>query len=86
MATNWTPNETQKRFMEILGENPDGMTLREIKSKYGVEFKTGSTNTLLTKGLVKVADGKREFDADIVYNGEVIGHKHYADTVYVLVK
>ena len=83
--TTWTPNETQTRFMKILGENPDGMTLREIKSKYGVEFKTGSINTLLSKGKVRKADGTRDFTADIVYNGEVIGHKSYSDTIYVLV-
>ena len=83
--TNWTANETQKRFMEILGENPDGMTLREIKKAYGVEFKTGAINTLKTKGLVATLETKREFVADIVYDGEVIGHKTYADTIYKLV-
>jgi hypothetical protein len=83
--TTWTPNEKQTRFMEILKENPDGITLREIKSRYGIEFATGSINILSTKGKVRKADGKREFTADIVYNGEVIGHKPYADTIYVLV-
>lgn len=83
--TTWTPNETQTRFMKILGENPDGMTLREIKSRYGVEFKTGSINTLLSKGKVAKADGTRDFVADIVYNGEKIGEKSYHDTIYVLV-
>ena len=80
----WEMNDTQKKFVEILKENPDGMTLREIKKAYGVEFKTGSINTLKTKGIVNT-DGKREFSADIVYDGEVIGHKSYADTVYALV-
>lgn len=83
--TTWTPNEKQTRFLEILKENPDGITLREIKSRHGVEFATGTINTLLTKGMVKKADGTRDFTADIVYNGEVIGHKSYSDTVYVLV-
>jgi hypothetical protein len=83
--TTWTPNEKQTRFLQILGENPDGITLREIKTRYGIEFATGTTNTLLSKGKVRKADGKREFTADIVYNGEVIGHKAYADTIYVLV-
>lgn len=81
----WTPNEKQTRFMEILKENPDGMTFREIKSKYGIEFATGTTNTLLSKGKVRKADGTRDFTADIIYNGEVIGHKSYSDTIYVLV-
>lgn len=83
--TTWTPNDTQQRFLKILGENPDGITLREIKRDYGVNFKTGAINTLKTKGLVKTLETKREFVADIVYNGEVIGHKSYADTIYALV-
>lgn len=81
----WTPNPTQQRFMEILKENPDGMTFREIKSKYGIEFKTGTTNTLLSKKLVAKADFTRDFVADIIYNGEKLGEKPYHDTVYVLV-
>ncbi len=84
----WEMNETQKSFVAILRENlkvyPDGMTLREIKKVSGVAFKTGSINTLKSKGIVNT-DGKREFVAEIVYDGEVIGHKSYADTVYALV-
>lgn len=84
----WEMNETQKSFVNILRENreqyPDGMTLREIKKVSGIAFKTGSINTLKGKGIVNT-DGKREFIADIVYDGEVIGHKSYADTVYALV-
>ena len=79
----WEMNDTQKKFVEILKENPDGLTLREIRKAYGVEFKTGSINTLSAKGLVNT-DGKREFVADIVYEGEVIGHKTYKDTIYKL--
>lgn len=79
----WEMNDTQRKFVEILKENPDGLTLREIKKAYGVEFKTGSINTLSAKGLVNT-DGKREFVADIVYEGEVIGHKTYKDTIYKL--
>lgn len=85
---SWEMNETQKQFVNILRENlesyPDGMTLREIKKVSGIAFKTGSINTLKSKGIVNT-DGKREFVADIVYDGEVIGHKSYADTVYKLV-
>lgn len=80
----WEMNETQKSFVEILKENPDGLTLREIRKSYGKDFKTGSINTLKSKGIVDT-DGKREFTADIVYDGEVIGHKKYADTVYKLI-
>lgn len=80
----WEPNETQNEFLKILGENPDGLTLREIAKKTGKVFKSGSINTLSSKGLVD-SDGVRTFVADIVYDGEVIGHKTYNDTVYKLV-
>ncbi len=79
----WEPNDTQKEFVKILKENPDGLTLREIKKNYGKEFKSGSINTLASKGIVNT-DGTRTFVADIVYDGEVIGHKTYNDTVYQL--
>ena len=80
----WEMNDTQKEFVKILGENPDGLTLREIKKNYGKEFKSGSINTLASKGIVNT-DGIRTFVADIVYDNEVIGHKTYNDTVYKLV-
>jgi hypothetical protein len=87
-TTDWKMNDTQKAFTKVLEDNreayPDGMTLREIKKVSGIEFKTGSINTLKTKGIVNT-DGKREFDAQVVYDGEVIGKKHYADTVYKLI-
>lgn len=84
----WEMNETQKSFVKILKDNleayPDGMTLREIKKVSGIAFKTGSINTLKSKGIVDT-DGKREFVADIVYDSEVIGHKTYNDTIYKLI-
>jgi hypothetical protein len=80
----WEMNDTQKEFVKILGENPDGLTLREIAKKYGKVFKSGSINTLSSKGIVNT-DGVRTFVADIVYDGEVIGHKTYNDTVHQLV-
>lgn len=80
----WEMNDTQKEFVKILRENPDGLTLREIKKNYGKEFKSGSINTLASKGIVNT-DGIRTFVADIVYDSEVIGHKTYNDTVYKLV-
>ena len=55
----WEANDTQKLFMEALKDEADGLTLAEINAKLGKEIKTGSINTLLSKGLV-VADGERE--------------------------
>lgn len=88
MAKNWEMNENQKAFIKALRDNvesyPNGMTLREIKKVTGLVFKTGSINTLKAKGFVST-DEKREFIADIVYDGEVIGHKTYNDTIYKLI-
>ena len=47
--TNWKMNETQKAFMEVLGQYADGVTMFELKLA-GHDFKTGSINTLITKG------------------------------------
>lgn len=86
-STGWVMNDTQKAFVNVLRENrenyPDGMTLREVKKVTGHAFASGSINTLKAKGITST-DGKREFVADIVYEGEVIGHKTYSDTVYKL--
>ena len=63
---------------------PDGVTMFELKLA-GYDFKTGSINTLITKGLV-VTDGEREFACDIVYNGKVVGKTTKTGKVYKLVK
>ena len=55
----WEPNDNQKRFMEGLANEAEGLTLAELNAKLGTEIKTGSINTLLTKGLV-IADGEKE--------------------------
>lgn len=81
---DWTMSDTQRNFLRILNENREGITLREIRKLTGIEFKTGSINTLKAKEYFVTADEKRTFVADIVYEGEVIGHKTYNDTVYVI--
>lgn len=84
MAQNkWTMNETQKAFMGVLANYPDGVTMFELKMA-GHDFKTGSINTLITKGLV-VTDGEREFACDVVYNGVVVGKVTKTGKVYKLV-
>lgn len=81
MAT-WTMNDTQKRFMEVLGGYAGGVTMFELKMA-GHDFKTGSVNTLVTKGLV-VTDGEREFQCDVVYNGVKVGTVKKTGKVYRL--
>ena len=85
MAQNkWTMNETQKAFMEVLAQYAEGVTMFELKLA-GHDFKTGSINTLITKGLV-VTDGEREFACDVVYNGAVVGKVTKTGKVYKLVQ
>lgn len=81
MAQNqWTPNETQKIFMEALA---DGKTksLKQINSELGKEIKTGSVNTLITKGKVEsIPDG-------VEYSVKIVETRTYADgTEIVIVK
>ena len=78
----WTMNETQKAFMEVLAQYAEGVTMFELKLA-GKEFKTGSINTLITKGLV-VTDGEREFECEVVYNGVVVGKVTKTGKVYRL--
>lgn len=51
-SKQWEMNETQKNFVEILRKEPNGITLAEIKDRYGVDFKTGSINTLKAHEIV----------------------------------
>lgn len=80
--STWTPNDTQKAFIEALRNAPEGVTLFELKLE-GKEFKTGSINTLVTKGIV-IIDGDRQFDCDIVFNGVKVGRVTKSGKVYRL--
>ena len=82
--TNWKMNETQKAFVGVLANYPDGVTMFELKLA-GHDFKTGSINTLITKGYV-VTDGEKEFACDVVYNGVVVGKVPKTGKVYKLVQ
>ena len=80
----WEMSETQKQFLELVkGAGADGITFREAR-KSMPDLSTGAINTLITKGYVSTDGESRDFVADIVYNGEVIGHKSYNDKVYRL--
>lgn len=81
--SNWKMNETQKAFVDVLKNYADGVTMFELKLA-GYNFKTGSINTLITKGIV-ATDGEREFACDVVYNGQVVGKVTKTGKVYKLV-
>ena len=80
----WKMNDTQKQFVETLENYENGATLFELKLD-GKEFKSGSINTLISKGIVEV-DGEREYLCDIVYNGVVVGKITKTGKVYRLVR
>ena len=54
--TKWTMNDTQKEFVEVLKGLGRPATLMEINAVAGKEFKTGSFNTLIGKGIVVTTD------------------------------
>ena len=80
----WKMNDTQKQFVETLESYENGATLFELKLD-GKEFKSGSINTLISKGIVEI-DGEREYNCDIVYNGVVVGKITKTGKVYRLVR
>lgn len=80
----WKMNDTQKQFVETLESYENGATLFELKLA-GKEFKSGSINTLISKGIVEI-DGEREYVCDIVYNGVVVGKITKTGKVYKLVR
>ena len=82
--STWTMNDTQKQFVEVLKGYENGVTLFEL-GLAGYNFKSGSINTLITKGVV-CTDGEREFKCDVVYNGTVVGSVTKTGKVYMLVK
>ena len=81
--SKWQPNDTQKLFMAVVLNYPNGVTLFELELA-GYSFKSGAINPLVTKGLVKKAPEKREFSCDVVYNGVVVGKTTKSGTVYFM--
>lgn len=79
---SWEPNETQKDFLKVLENYPDGATLKDIELDTGKVFKTGAINTLTSKGLITAADG--EFQVNLVYRDTVIGSVKKTWKVYKL--
>ena len=78
----WEPNETQKEFMKVLEDYPDGATLKDIELNTGKVFKTGAINVLVNKGLITATDG--EFQVNLVYRDAVIGSVKKSWKIYKL--
>ena len=81
---NWTMNETQTAFIEALKANGGKATLFALNHLQGYNFKSGSVNTLVKKGLVK-ADEEITYDCDVVYDGVKVGSVKKTAKVYELV-
>lgn len=80
MNKTWTMNENQKAFVEELNARGGEATLFEMKLE-GKVFKTGTVNTLITKGIVEIT-GEREYACEVVYNGVTVGKVTKTAKVY----
>lgn len=75
----WTPNDTQKLF---LGALADGKvkSLKQINAELNKEIKTGSINTLISKGMVKsIIDG-------VEYSVDIVETRVYADGTKIVIE
>ena len=84
--TQWTPNEKQKAFMELLKENPDGLTLAGGGKILGYELKSGTINPLVTKELLVTEDIEIKCNLVAIDTNEVVGHTTKKVKRYKLVK
>lgn len=80
--TDWTPNENQVNFMEILESYPDGATLKDIELDTGKTFATGTVIGLVRKQRVVTED--KEVSVDLCYRGQKIGKVKKSWKVYRL--
>ncbi len=78
----WTPNDTQKDFLNTLRNYPNGATLRDIEIDTGKTFKTGAINVLVAKEMVIATDS--EVSVNLVYRDTVIGSVKKNWKVYAL--
>lgn len=81
---NWSMNDKQKKFVEILKENPEGISLYDIESKYGIKFATGTINVLKTKGTTTSKKVVYECNIVRVDNGQVVGKTSKKVSLYKL--
>ena len=80
MEKTWQMNDTQKAFVDELNARGGEATLFEMKLD-GKVFKTGSINTLISKGIVEIV-GEREYACEVVYNGQIVGKVTKTAKVY----
>lgn len=81
-VSNWAPNPKQKAFLSALADGPK--TLSEASAVAGIEIKSGTINTLVSKGMVETRDC--EFECNVVRkdNGTIVGTMKKKVKVYAL--
>ena len=84
MAKEYVMNDNAKAFLEVLRAEGGKATLFELNHFKGHNFKSGSINTLISKGYVK-ADEEKVFECDVIYNGVKVGSIKKTAKVYELV-
>lgn len=80
----WEMNATQQKFVNILKENPDGISLWDIEAKYGEKFATGSINTLKSKGITQTEEVAVECLIVRKDNNQVVGKTTKKVSLYKL--
>lgn len=73
--TIWKANDKQVKFMDLLKENPSGLTLAQASKMLGEEIKSGSINALLPNGknLVRTEDCVIQCNLVEIETGEIVG-------------
>ena len=73
--TIWKANDKQVKFMDLLKENPNGLTLAQASKMLGEEIKSGSINALLPNGknLVRTEDCVIQCNLVEIETGEIVG-------------
>ena len=72
--SKWEPNEKQKAFMELLKNNPDGLTLASASKILGYDLKSGTTNPLISKGLIVGENIEIKCNLVAIDTNEIVGH------------
>ena len=73
--TIWKANDKQVKFMDLLKDHADGLTLAQASKMLGEEIKSGSINALLPNGknLVRTEDCVIQCNLVEIETGEIVG-------------
>ena len=85
--TIWKANDKQVKFMDLLKDHADGLTLAQASKMLGEEIKSGSINALLPNGknLVRTEDCVIQCNLVEIETGEIVGTAKKSVKKYFLV-